>query len=84
MQTEQECWSDKGSQNAGDCRPDCEEDVEVGDGVTNEEKSNWRPEDEPTLRGVNRGVVESPSASVREGDCGRNQGAQGGQVLSMC
>jgi hypothetical protein len=76
--------STRGRKCAGDCRPDCEEGVEVGDGVTNEEKSNWRPEDEPTLRGVNRGVVESPSASVRGGDGGRNQGAQGGQVLSMC
>lgn len=57
------------------------EDVEVGDGVTDEEKSKWRPEDKPTLRGVNRGVVESLSVSVRKGDSGGDQGARGGQAL---
>ena len=60
------------------------EGVEVGDGVTDEEKSRWRPEDEPTLRGVNRGVVESLSVSVRKGGSGGNKGAQGGQALFKC
>lgn len=42
----------------------------MGERGTGEEKSRQRPEDEPTLCGVNRGVVESPSASLPKGDRG--------------